>query len=81
MSKYIQAYDGEVRVYEKEKLILVGEDKKKRKRVNGYHIKTCCCDCSLVHNIYLWTKGNRLHEVLFRDKRATGQRRRHNKKQ
>jgi hypothetical protein len=77
MTKYIQRYDGEVQVTEKEKLILVDEDGKK-KSVKGYHIKTCCCDCSLVHNVYLWTEKGKLHEVLFRDKRATGQRRRYN---
>ncbi len=77
--KYTQSYDGELRIYEKEKFSLIRDKDNSKHKINGYNIKICCCDCNLVHDIYLWIEKDKLHKVPFRDKRATGQRRRYNR--
>lgn len=42
--------------------------------LKGY--KMACCDCGLVHKINFRTKYGKIQFQAFRDKRATGQKRR-----
>jgi len=35
-----------------------------------------CCDCNLVHDIYVWREGNTLFYETIRNQRSTGQLRR-----
>ena len=45
----------------------------------GY--KLCCCDCGLVHKLIFRIKNKKIQFKVFRDNRATGQIRRHMKKE
>ena len=78
-TRYKQSNDGELKIYKKEKFTLIKGEDNRKKNINGYHMKICCCDCSLVHDIYLWVEKDKLYKVPLRDNRATGQRRRRNK--
>ena len=43
----------------------------------GDEFRFQCCDCGLVHSIYHEIKGNELTLEFYRNRRATGQIRRH----
>ncbi len=66
MMRYVQRYDGEQRV--------INPQKERR--------KIACCDCGLVHLVeYKVAHRQKLTIIAWRDKRATAQRRRWQKKQ
>jgi hypothetical protein len=50
---------------------------------NGERFKFACCDCGLVHNMVVYDplsrKGKVIGMALERNRRATGQKRRHMK--
>jgi hypothetical protein len=43
--------------------------------------KLCCCDCGLVHDIEFWVEEDRVAMRVARNRRATGQIRRHMKRE
>ena len=47
--------------------------------MKGYKMR--CCDCGLVHKVDFYIVGERVQFQATRDKRATGQVRRHIKKE